>query len=230
MMKKFMLLFATLLLPLQVFALTQSTYSVVISSIGYEGELLKVTTQNNLSTGCSVNDESNTFWVEPSVVQKVVAGVTMSAHQDRRQAILFYDYNSCDADGVTVVGAAIKADKVTPSEDDGTEGTKYAPNYGLIEVKELSNKEVYKNNNDSSVRVIFTGIDTVVRPDNTRCDYAFTLTDALNKSYSVRSTNVKIGQCNIAQTSFNLAPSMSVKFTDYLFSGTKAQILVFGVK
>lgn len=227
-MKKFMLLIAALLLPLQAFAITQSTYSVVISSVGYEGDLLKVTTQNNLSTGCAVNDESNTFWVQPSVVQKVVAGITMSAHQDRRQAILYYDYNSCDEDGVTVIGAAIKAEKAVPQEG-GVEATNYAPQYDLLEVKELNNLEPYRNMTDSSIRVIFTGIDAEVRSDNTKCDYSFILTDS-SANHTIKSTNVDVGQCNIAQTSFNLAPNMTVKFQDHLFEGTKAQILVFGVK
>lgn len=227
-MKKFMLLFLATLFPLQVFALTQSTYSVVISSVGYEGDLLKVTTQNNLNTGCSVNDASNTFWVEPSVIQKVVAGVTMSAHQDRRQSILFYDYNSCDEDGVTVIGAAIKADKVVPQEGE-EEKPNFAPEYDLIEVRELSNLEPYGNSTDSAVRVIFTGIDTVVREDNTKCDYSFILTGH-DTNHILKSTNVDVGQCNIAQTSFNLSPNMTVKFQDHLFEDTKAQILVFGVK
>ncbi len=221
-MKKFMILCAALLLPLQAFA-AQSTYSVVISAVSYEGDVLKVSTQNNLQTGCAVNDDSNTLWVSPSTVQKVVAGITMSAHQDRRQAILYYDAASCDADGVTVVGAALRADPNTEMPDT------FGANYGLIEKKVLSNNQTYKNTSASAQRLIFSGIDPEVRAQNTSCNFSFILGDSRG-THTIKSVSNGAGSCNVAQTTFNLAPNMTLKFQDHIAPAIKAQVLVFGVK
>lgn len=224
-MKKFVLLIAALLLPLQAMAITQSTYSVVIDSVGYEGDVLKVKTETALRTDCAVNDESNTFWIEPSAVQKVVAGITMSAHQDARQAILYYDYNSCDANGVTVIGAALKAD-INPNAPP----SKFSPDYKLLETRQITNLEPVGNTTDKAQRIIISGVEEAeVRSNNMMCDYSFILTDATANN-EMRVTNYDTGICNISQMSFNLAPNMTFKFQDHVIPDAKVNILIFGVQ